>query len=94
MKSVISMSTTAAAFVSLAIPVWLSAQDAAQHDHPKHHHYKVVEMGTFGGPTSSIDATGASPKLHFQQDSHALRGNAGGCGYSDCRPRRICRPLG
>jgi probable HAF family extracellular repeat protein len=68
MKSVVSTSTTAAALMlALAIPVWLRAQDAAQHHSPMHHHYKVVEMATFGGPTSSIDATGNPPNSLFNK---------------------------
>ena len=67
MKFFFPTSTTAAAIVSLAIPVCLSAQDALQHPNPKHHHYKVVEMGTFGGPTSSIDATGHPPFSMFNK---------------------------
>src|SRR3954452_14856977 len=67
MKFFFSTSTTAAAVVSLAIPVCLSAQDAAQHDHAKHHRYKVVVMGTFGGPTSRIDATGHPPFSLFNK---------------------------
>jgi probable HAF family extracellular repeat protein len=68
MKSVLSALTMAIALVSaLAIPVALGAQDAAQHHRPKHHHYRVVVMETFGGPTSSIDATGGPPYSLFNK---------------------------
>jgi probable HAF family extracellular repeat protein len=35
---------------ALAIPAYLAAQD--NRDHHKHHHYKLIDLGTFGGPNS------------------------------------------
>ena len=53
MKSKIFTFTTALSLlVGLAVPVQLAAQDK-QAGHHKHHHYKLVDMGTFGGPNSS-----------------------------------------
>jgi len=39
---------------ALAIPISLAADDHGDHHH-KHHHYKLIDMGTFGGPASSIN---------------------------------------
>src|ERR1700751_1042865 len=39
-------------FATLAIPVGLSGQK--QNDEPKHHHYKLIDLGTFGGPNSGF----------------------------------------
>jgi probable HAF family extracellular repeat protein len=53
MKSKIFTFTTALSLlVWLAVPVQLAAQDK-QAEHHKHHHYKLVDIGTFGGPNSS-----------------------------------------
>lgn len=41
-------------FAALAIPVQLAAQDSKQQSQPEHHHYKMIDMGTFGGPGSFI----------------------------------------
>ena len=53
MKSSLSMYIAAVTlFAALAVPLQLAAQES--HDQkPKHHHYKVVDMGTFGGPASN-----------------------------------------
>ena len=46
-------------FAALAMPVGMAAQDNPSQDHkPKHHQYKLVDMGTFGGPASYIEVNG------------------------------------
>lgn len=42
-------------FVALAVPIQLAAQGNQDHDNNQHHHYKLIDMGTFGGPNSSIN---------------------------------------
>ena len=40
-------------FAALATPVWMAAQDNPSQDHkPKHHQYKLIDLGTLGGPQS------------------------------------------
>lgn len=47
--------TSVCLFVALAMPVGMVAQDsAAQNSTRKHHHYNLIELGTFGGPTSNM----------------------------------------
>jgi probable HAF family extracellular repeat protein len=42
-------------FAALAMPVGMAAQDNSSQDHkPKHHTYKVIEIGTFGGTSSTF----------------------------------------
>jgi len=41
---------------ALAMPVQPAAQDSPDHNNcPKHHHYKLVDPGTFGGPLNYIN---------------------------------------
>ncbi len=41
-------------FAALAVPVRLYAQDKPVHNH-KDHHYRLIDVGTFGGPASFIN---------------------------------------
>jgi hypothetical protein len=47
-----------ALFAALAMPLRLPAQDNQSSNH-KHHHYKLIDMGTFGGPSSAFVGVGA-----------------------------------
>jgi len=49
-----SMCIIAMAFIASAIPVRLAAQDDHQHKR-EHHKYKLVDVGTFGGPESLVN---------------------------------------
>jgi probable HAF family extracellular repeat protein len=45
--------TVLSLFAALAMPIGLVAQnDTAQAEKPTHHHYKFIDLGTFGGPAS------------------------------------------
>ncbi len=55
MKSSTSMYLAAITLsVALTIPLQLAAQDNQDQKH-KHHHYKLVDMGTLGGPSSYVN---------------------------------------
>jgi probable HAF family extracellular repeat protein len=56
MKKNLTAAMTAITLLTvLTIPVQLAAQDNQDHnsDH-KHHHYQLIDLGTFGGPNSSV----------------------------------------
>jgi len=54
---ILSSITAITLFAALAIPIGLAAQDdTAQANKPKHHHYQLIDMGTFGGPSSYINS--------------------------------------
>jgi hypothetical protein len=45
-------------FTALAMPVWMAAQDNPWGEHnAKHHHYKLIDLGTLGGPACGQTAT-------------------------------------
>jgi probable HAF family extracellular repeat protein len=46
-------------FAALAMPVQLAAQE--NKDKQKHHHYQLIDLGTFGGPQSWVDGAGEGP---------------------------------
>jgi hypothetical protein len=49
--------TAVSLFAALAMPVWTAAQDnPSQKPKPKHHQYKLIDLGTFGGPNSLVPA--------------------------------------
>jgi probable HAF family extracellular repeat protein len=56
MKSRLWMWTTVVyLFAALAMPICMAAQDNPSQEHkPKHHQYKLIDLGTFGGPNSSV----------------------------------------
>ena len=45
--------TAIALFAAIASPAGIAAQD--NHNSDKHHHYKLIDVGTFGGPVSYIN---------------------------------------
>src|SRR5664280_385717 len=49
-------------FAALAMPVWTAAQDNPSPDnHHRHHQYRLIDIGTFGGPTSYNFSENAQP---------------------------------
>jgi len=52
----LTLLTAITLFSVLAVPVDLAAQDN-QDPKQKHHHYKLIDMGTFGGPASYFPET-------------------------------------
>ncbi len=58
MKTKLSLyAAVAILFGATAIPIRLAAQDHSAEQGPtkKHHHYKLVDLGTFGGPVSYVN---------------------------------------
>jgi probable HAF family extracellular repeat protein len=55
MKSRTWMWIAVSLFTALAMPIWMVAQGNASPDHRhKHQKYRLIDMGTFGGPASEL----------------------------------------
>jgi hypothetical protein len=65
MKSRTWMWTTAVyLFAALAMPALTAAQDNPSQDHKsKHHQYKLIDVGTFGGPNFYFNFSGSPNTL-------------------------------
>ena len=53
--------TAVSLFAALTMPVCMAAQDNPTQDHKsKHHQYKLIDMGSFGGPASLVPGSEVS----------------------------------
>jgi hypothetical protein len=51
---------------TLAIPIRLTAQDKDDHsDEHRHHHYKLIDVWTFGGPQSYFNSLSVTDVFNF-----------------------------
>jgi len=64
---------TATLFAALALPIVSTAQEEKL-EKREHHHYKLVDIGTFGGPNSSF--VGPPPSTRLLNNSGAAVGGA------------------
>ena len=54
MKSKRLICVSAMTLLAVAMPVSLGGQNKARQGRHQHHHYQLIDMGTFGGPSSSF----------------------------------------
>ena len=67
----IGRTTALTLLAALAMPVGMAAQDNATPDNkPKHHKYQLIDLGTFGGPSSNIsDSANGGPFINSSGDA-------------------------
>lgn len=51
-------------FAALALPAWLAAQEKQERKH-QHHHYQLLDIGTFGGPSSYFNSLSVTDVFGF-----------------------------
>jgi probable HAF family extracellular repeat protein len=71
-----------ALFAALAIPPGLAAQDNQEHNNHKHQHYKLIDVGTFGGPQSWVFGAFEQPAATLNNAGTVV----GGADTSDSNP--------
>ena len=54
--TILTCITAMTLFAALAVPTSLAADDTGDHHH-KHHHYQLIDLDTFGGPSSWLATT-------------------------------------
>jgi len=64
MTSAVLVRAAAAMLVALSISLSLAAQEN-QTSQPKHHHYKLIDIGAFGGPLSYFNSLSLSDRFSF-----------------------------
>lgn len=49
--------------IALTCALLTAAHTSAQEQQAKHHHYKLIDLGTFGGPNSFVNCCGLTPSV-------------------------------
>src|SRR5712691_3048288 len=75
----------------LAIPVRLAAQDNQEHNKKhKHHHYQVIDIGTFGGPQSFFNSLSLTDRFGFGTAFYGFARVRNNQGSLLLHPRLLC----
>src|SRR5580693_3529492 len=94
MKSRTWMWITAVYLFVLVMPVSMTAQDNPSQDHkPKHHTYKLIDMGTLGGPNGYLaidNGVNGAPNQVVEQPGRSSR--LGGHFHARSQPCLVLQP--